>query len=326
MEFGVNLPTSGAAATLENIVKVAGWAEELGFHSLWASDHVVLPERVDAWYPYAQDKRWPYPADTNWLDPLLALAWAAQAAPHCKLGTNVLVVPLRDPMLLAKQTATLDYLSGGRLLLGIGAGWMEEEFKLLGVPFADRGARTAEMVRLMRAFWSGAKVDFKGKYWQVADCLIHPLPVRRSVPIYWGGHSEAALRHVARVGDGWLPLGLSMVELRAGIELIRAIRERLPQTTTEVVSTPRDRDQQLPPATTEVVTTPRDPNGVPVVVRPGTQYKVDAERLEEHQALGVTHWIVDNPSRDPAFQALHDEMLRVAELCQLPARKKTLNG
>jgi len=298
MEFGVNLPTSGALATLENIVKVAGWAAELGFHSLWASDHVVLPERVDASYPYARDGRWPYPADTNWLDPLLALSWAAQAAPGCKLGTNVLVVPLRNPLLLAKQTATLDYLSGGRVLLGIGAGWMEEEFKLLGVPFADRGARTVEMVKLMRAFWSGDQVSFKGKYWQVADCMIHPLPVRRSIPIYWGGHSEAALRRVARVGDGWLPLGLSMAELRAGVEQIRTTREQLQ----------------------------RDPHGVSIVVRPGAQYKVDAERLEENRALGITHWIIDNPARDPAFQALHDEMQRVAELCKLPARQRMANG
>ena len=307
MEFGVNLPTAGAPATLENIVKVAGWAEELGFHSLWASDHVVLPERVDAWYPYAKDGRWPYPAETNWLDPLLALSWAAQVALSCKLGTNVLVAPLRNPLLLAKQTATLDYLSGGRVLLGIGAGWMEEEFKLLGVPFADRGARTVEMVKLMRAFWSGEKVHFTGKYWQVADCMIHPLPARRSIPIYWGGHSEAALRRVARVGDGWLPLGLSMAELRAGVEQIRATRERLL-------------------AKNKVAATSRDPNDVSIVVRPGAQYKVDAERLEEHRALGLSHWIIDDPTRDPTFNALHDVMQRVAELCKLPARKRMVNS
>ena len=298
MEFGVNLPTSGALATLENILKVAGWAEELGFHSLWASDHVVLPEKVDAWYPYGKDGRWPYAADTNWLDPLLALSWAAQSAPGCKLGTNVLVAPLRNPMLLAKQTATLDYLSGGRMLLGIGAGWMEEEFELLGVPFADRGPRTVEMVKLLRAFWSGEPVSFTGKYWQAADCAIYPLPLRRSIPVYWGGHSVAALRRVARVGDGWLPLGLTMAELRAGLEQIRKAREQLQ----------------------------RDPGEISVVVRPGAQYKVDAERVEEHQTLGITHWIIDNPVRDPAFQALHDEMLRVAELCKLSGRKRIMNG
>src|SRR5437667_10871765 len=115
MKFGVNLPTSCPAATPANVLKIARWAEELGFHSLWASDHVVLSEKVESWYPYGRDGRWTYPAATHWLDPLLALSWAGSAAPSYQLGTNVIVAPLRNPMLLAKQLSTLDYLSGGRV-------------------------------------------------------------------------------------------------------------------------------------------------------------------------------------------------------------------
>lgn len=292
MQFGINLPVSGKSASVENIIKVARWAEELGFHSLWASDHVVLPETVGSFYPYGRDGRWTNPADTHWLDPLLALSWAGQAAPHCMLGTNVLVAPLRNPMLLAKQLATLDVLSNGRVLLGIGAGWMEEEFNLIGVPFADRGSRTSEMVRLMRAFWSGKPVDFQGKYWQVANCAIYPLPVRRTIPIYWGGHTEAALRHVARLGDGWLPLSVSLEDLRAGVAKIRSLREKAG----------------------------RDPGDLSLVIRPGIQYRVDAETLDAHGNLSISHWIIDDPTRDPTFNALHEEMLRIAELCGLKRR------
>lgn len=293
MEFGVNLPAAGPAAGAQNIVKVARWAEELGFHSLWATDHVVLPERVDSWYPYGAGGRWTNPAGTNWLDPLLALAWAGSAAPHCKLGTDVIVAPLRNPLLLAKQLASLDDLSGGRVLLGVGAGWMKEEFDLIGVPFAERGARAVEMVRLMRACWSGEAIDFHGRFWQVADCRMHPLPPRRSIPVYWGGHSEAALRRVARVGDGWLPLSVSPADLRAGWQKIRRYCEQYR----------------------------RDPDSVSIVMRPGREYAFDLERLEAHRDLPIAQWIVDDPTRDPSLNGLHDEMQRVAELCRLEPRR-----
>ena len=298
MQFGVNLPAAGPGATAENIARVAGWAEELGFHSLWATDHVVLPARVESWYPYGTGGRWTYPPETNWLDPLLALAWAGCAAPHCLLGTDVLVAPLRNPLLLAKQLASLDTLSGGRVLIGIGTGWMEEEFQLIGVPFAARGARTAEMVRLMRALWSGEPVHFRGRFWQVEDGSMYPLPVRGSIPVYWGGHSPAALRHVAREGDGWLPLRVDWPDLRGGIEQIRR----------------------------DCVRYQRDPASISVVVRPGSQYGLDRERVEAHEALGVTHWIVDDPKRDPSLNGLHEEMRRVAELCGLTPRAATTPG
>ena len=138
MEVGVIIPNAGPKASVENIVTTAQWAEELGYHSLWLTDHVVLAEEVNAYYPYRSHGRWDYPPDTVWLDPLLTLGWAGQAAPSLKLGTSVLVLPIRNPVLLAKQIASLDFLSGGRAILGAGTGWMEEEFNIIGESFQNR--------------------------------------------------------------------------------------------------------------------------------------------------------------------------------------------
>jgi alkanesulfonate monooxygenase SsuD/methylene tetrahydromethanopterin reductase-like flavin-dependent oxidoreductase (luciferase family) len=165
MEVGVILPNAGPKASVENLITTARWAEELGYHSLWLTDHVVLAEQIDAYYPYRTHGRWDYPPDTVWLDPLLTLAWAGQAAPSLKLGTSVLVLPIRNPVLLAKQIASLDFLSGGRVILGAGAGWMEEEFNIIGESFKNRGKRVAELVELMRQFWTGEMVDFQGEYY-----------------------------------------------------------------------------------------------------------------------------------------------------------------
>ncbi|MCQ3978969.1 MAG: LLM class F420-dependent oxidoreductase, partial [Anaerolineae bacterium] len=205
MQIGIRLPSAGAKVSPENLVTAARWAEALGYHSVWVSDHVALPEKVDSFYPYDPQGRWPYPANTPWLDPLLALAWAAAVAPSVKLGTSVMVVPLRQPILLAKQLSSLDFLSGGRVILGVGAGWMEEEFDLIGVPFERRGPRTAEMIALVRAFWRGEPVNFQGEFYEAADCQMAPRPVQPTIPVVWGGHTDAALKRVARVGDGWHP-------------------------------------------------------------------------------------------------------------------------
>src|SRR4030067_3529911 len=125
MEVGTRLTNAGAKAKPENIITVARWAEELGFSTVWVSHHIVLPERVDSYYPYRPNGRWDYPSDTNYLGRLLTLAWVGAAAPSLKLGTSVFVAPLYNPVVLAKQVASLHYLTDGRVILGIGAGWME---------------------------------------------------------------------------------------------------------------------------------------------------------------------------------------------------------
>lgn len=296
MEVGVIIPNAGPKASPSNIVKVARWAEELGFRSVWVTDHVALPERVDSWYPYRSHGRWDYSSDTYWLDPLLALQWAAAAAPSLKVGTSILVVPLRNPLLLAKQVSTLDFLTGGRVVLGAGAGWMKEEFDLIDQSYENRGRRLLEMVALMRQCWSGEVVDFHGEFYQVSGFRMYPTPVRRDIPIIWGGHSDAAIRRCARTGDGWHPTQITVEQLRDGIAKLREFCKRFD----------------------------RDPASIPIVARPGNTYAVDATTHAQHLELGVTHLVADTPIKqeDPDLRILHGEMQRIAEVCGLvpPAR------
>ncbi len=290
MEIGVRLPGAGPLASRENLERIARWAEALGFHSAWVSDHVIMPERVDSSYPYAPDHRWPFAADHPWLDPLVALAVVGATAPHVQLGTSVLVLPLRHPVLFAKQVSTLDYLTGGRVLLGIGAGWMEEEFRLLGVPFEDRGRRAVEMVNLMRALWSGERVGFRGRLWQIAEARMAPTPIRRQIPILWGGHSEHTLRRVARVGDGWHPLRLTVSEVKQGLARLRELSLKHG----------------------------RDPDALLVVVRTGDAFPGDA--IHAYEAMGIHHLVMDPPLTGPKLEDCLRAMERVAAAARLQPR------
>jgi probable F420-dependent oxidoreductase len=295
MEVGAIIPNAGTKATPENIVTVARWAEELGYHSLWVTDHVALPEKVEAYYPYRSHGRWDYPPETNWLDPLLSLLWAAAAAPSLKIGTSVLVIPLRHPILLAKQISTLDFLTGGRFIFGVGVGWMEEEASLMDTDFGSRGRRAVEMIRLMRELWSGETARFKGEFWRVEGCKMYPRPVQPQIPVLWGGHSDATLKRVARVGDGWHPTQISLEQLESGLTKLRGYCEEAE----------RDFDSLL------------------LFARPGETYPIDTETQARHQALGVDHLIVDTPIKqeDPGLRLLRERLERVAEVCQLKPRR-----
>lgn len=291
MEVGVIIPNAGPKTSPENIVATARLAAELGYHSLWLTDHVVLPENVDAYYPYRSHGRWDYPSNTNWLDPLLSLAWAGAAAPRLKLGTSVLVLPIRNPVLLAKQIASLDYLSGGRVMLGVGVGWMEEEFEIIGERFEDRGSRAAEMVELMRRYWSGESVVFEGKHYRTDAARMYPRPTQGSIPIVWGGHTDAALRRVARLGDGWHPTQISLDQLATGLQKLRTYCERFG----------------------------RDPGSLSVIARPGDNYEINDQTHARHVELGIDHLIVDTPIKevDPDLSILRAQMARVAKICGL---------
>jgi probable F420-dependent oxidoreductase len=292
VQAGVLIPAAGPKASPENIVAVAALAERLGFHSVWVTDHVILPHRVDSYYPYRKNGRWDYPATTNWFDPLLALGWAGAVAPSVKLGTSVVVAPLRNPVLLAKQVATLDVLSGGRVVLGLGAGWMKEEFDRVGASFADRGSRLVEMVKLMRALWSGETVKFHGRYWQIDDAQMYPRPVHGSVPIAFGGHTDAALRRVARAADAWQPTQITIDQLRDGIGRLRLYCEEQG----------------------------RDPTSVEVMVRPGNVYEVNPETHAVHQELGVSHVVLDTVIMSADMSELLEKMTYWAEVIGLQRR------
>jgi probable F420-dependent oxidoreductase len=204
MRIGAKLPNSGPLPLEHGVPKMARALEQAGYDSLWVSDHIVLPETIASRYPFASDGRATWATDTPYLDALIALALAAAATDRVRLGTALLVLPLRNPVEFAKQAASIDVASGGRLELGVGAGWLEEEFDALGVRFKDRGTRMVEWMEIARACWSGRPAAFSSdRYTLPAGVLSYPAPAH-DVPLLIGGHSPIALRRAGTVGDGWL--------------------------------------------------------------------------------------------------------------------------
>lgn len=195
----LNFPDAAGAA------RVARAAEAAGFDTVLAIDHVVLPQQYDSIYPYSANGRMPAANTAPYVDPLIWLSFAAAATTTIKLMTGVIILPQREPLALAKQVATLDYMSGGRVELGIGVGWLKEEFAAIGVPFEKRGKRADEYIGAMRALWAGDGASYHGEFVNFDKVNSNPKPSRGSVPIIIGGHSEAAARRAGRLGQGFFP-------------------------------------------------------------------------------------------------------------------------
>ena len=217
MNVGCHLPVYGPAATREALTLFARKAEALGYDSLWVSDHVVIPYAIRSRYPYNATGDFPLAPDTDFLEPLTVMALVAGVTSKIRLGTSVLVLPHRHPVLTAKMLATLDHLAPGRVILGAGVGWMREEIELFGVPHARRGAWSDEAIRVMRACWKDERVSFKGEFFVFENLGVRPRPAARTIPIWIGGHTERALRRVVTLGDGWHAAFPSADKLRDGI-------------------------------------------------------------------------------------------------------------
>ncbi|MCV7197378.1 LLM class F420-dependent oxidoreductase [Mycobacterium angelicum] len=212
MQLGLHALGIGAGAARAVIDAVASAAEESGFATLWAGEHVVMVDRSQSRYPYSDDGVIAVPAQADWLDPMIALGFAAAASSRITVATGVLLLPEHNPVIVAKQAASLDRLSGGRLTLGVGVGWSREEFDALGVPFEHRAARTAEYVSAMRTLWRDDVASFEGRFVGFDSIRVNPKPVRdRRIPIVVGGNSDAALRRVAAWADGWYGFNLDGV-------------------------------------------------------------------------------------------------------------------
>jgi probable F420-dependent oxidoreductase len=204
MRIGAKLPNSGPLPLTTGIPAMAATLEAAGFDSVWVSDHIVLPAAIDSHYPFAPDGKATWATDTPYVDALIALALAAAATERVRIGTAVLVLPLRNPVAFAKQAASIDVASGGRLELGVGAGWLAEEFAALGVPFERRGARMVEWIGLARDLWTGRPAQRSSEFYELpADVLCLPRPAH-PIPLLIGGHSPIALKRAGRIGDGWL--------------------------------------------------------------------------------------------------------------------------
>jgi probable F420-dependent oxidoreductase len=224
IRLGLHALGIGAGARREVIDAVAGAAEDAGFSTLWAGEHVVMVDTPASRYPYSADGLIAVPAEADWLDPMIGLSFAAAATTRIELATGVLLAPEHNPVILAKEAASLDLLSGGRLTLGIGVGWSREEFAALGIPFERRGARTEEYVAAMRVLWREDVASFSGEFVAFDSVRINPKPVRdRRIPVVLGGNSDVALRRVARWGDGWY--GFYLAGVGAVRERITVLRE-----------------------------------------------------------------------------------------------------
>ncbi len=202
MRYGVAIPQANQFATPDAIRTIARAVEDLGFDSLWVSDHIIVPSG-SSYIPEMMD------------EPLATLAFIAAETSHVTLGTSVLIVPYRDPVFTAKFLSTVDYLSNGRLVVGVGAGWLEPEFQALGVPFEERGPRTDEYLRVFRNLWETETSSFAGRWKQYSDMRMFPkaAPSRRgTIPIWVGGNGKASIRRAGELGDGWHPINLAPAE------------------------------------------------------------------------------------------------------------------
>lgn len=288
MEFGCHLPVFGPAATRAGLLTFAREMERLGYESLWASDHVVIPHTIHSRYPYSDTGQFPLAPGATFLEPLTALAMVAGVTERAKLGTTVLVLPHRHPVLAAKALATLDHLSGGRVILGAGVGWMREEIDLLGAPFAERGAWSDEAIRIMRACWRDERTHFHGRFFDFDDIGCFPKPVRGDIPIWMGGHSKPALRRVVALADGWHAAFPTATGLEAGLALLREECARQNRRFAELTVTLR--------AGLAIRTSPGGPDRKALQ---GTPEEI-VEDLRRFQALGVSHVLMEASYRDLA--------------------------
>ncbi len=211
MKFGIALPNFGKYAAKKDILEIAALAEELGYDSLWTSDHVVIPDSHkgfgDVFY-----------------DPLITLGFIAASTTKIALGTSVLILPYRNPVVTAKMISTLDALSGGRVILGVGAGWLEDEFRVLGVSYKERGAVTEEYIEILKELWSRDDPAYTGKYLSFSDIKFLPKPRQKPHPPIWvGGGSPIAIERAVRYGDGWHPVGLTPRELKEKADYLKAL-------------------------------------------------------------------------------------------------------
>jgi probable F420-dependent oxidoreductase len=283
LEIGSHLPVYGPGATRETLVAFARRMEALGYDSLWVSDHVVIPYEIRSRYPYNATGDFPLAPTTTFLEPLAVMALVAGVTERVKLGTTVLVLPHRHPVLAAKALATIDHLAPGRVILGAGVGWMREEIELLGAPYDRRGAWTDEAIRVMRACWTEDRPAFSGEFFRVPPIGFAPRPPRGAIPIWIGGHTARALRRVVELGDGWHAAFATPAEMADGVAKLRA----------------------------ECARRGRDVASITLSVRVGLAARKSADEtvseLKALRDLGVRHVVLETRARDLAdMVALHE--------------------
>jgi probable F420-dependent oxidoreductase len=319
MEFGISIPNFRGPTGPETFVQMAREAERLGFEALWVGDHVVLPERTVSVYPYARLDHAAAPREDGTVrafreatgltdvdpgdplyEPLVVLSVLAGLTRRIRLGVGVLVVPYRQPVLAAKMLATLDVMSGGRLILGVGVGWLQEEFEALGGSYEHRGAMTDEYLTVMRLLWTEDRPVFDGRFCRVAPgTCFAPKPTQKpTMPIWVGGNSPAALRRAVRAGTGWFGVYQSAAECAA-------IRDRLGELL--------DADGRELTGFTLAFRTRFEVTGTRDGTEPcvGSRQKV-VDDIRRYRDAGIDHLQLATPT-GPTTAAIVDQMQRFAE-------------
>ncbi|MGA7172969.1 MAG: TIGR03619 family F420-dependent LLM class oxidoreductase [Candidatus Dormiibacterota bacterium] len=285
MRLGTFFAPWGPAASLSGAEQAVHQAESSGFATLWTGDHLLFPEVQLSRYPYNSQAQSPFAAHTPLLEAVTLLAYLAGVSATIGLGISVLVLPLRNPILTAKQLANVQTLSQGRLIVGLGIGWLREEFEALGVPFRHRGDITDDYIAALQHLWHGAGAPFQGRHVAIEAAGFAPKP-EPIPPLVIGGNSERALRRAARLGDGWHPLRLGPLETRAGIEKLAQFAEL---------------EHRDPTSLRVVLRTSLLEAGVLQAGPPGAGDRLLSSifgTLEEYRSAGVTEFVIEFPYPD----------------------------
>ena len=277
MDFGIIFANTGAYATAEGAITMGRCAEENGFESVWTVEHPAIPKGYESEYPYSRNGKMPGDETAPVPDPLVWLTWVGAHTTTLKLATGVMILPLRNPVVLAKECATLDMLTSGRFILGVGVGWLHEEFDAIGVGWDDRGAHTDDSIAALRALWEQDESTHHGSHSNFTDLLSNPKPLNGTVPIVIGGHSVAAAKRAGRLGDGFFP------------------------------ADPRHLPELLPVMRQAAIDAGRDPDAIEIT----TGTRPDADTVRMLADLGVSRVVVPPLAMHP--KKLGDAMAKFAD-------------
>lgn len=304
MKFGICLPIRLDTDVHTN-VRIARAAEDLGFDSVWASDHIVIPFRRSGMFT------------EHFYDPFILLTFIASETSKIQIGTSIIILPYRNPVVAAKMAATLDVLSGGRLIFGAGPGWMREEFEALGVPYDARGRMADEYIRIIRTLWEMDDPEFKGEFFSFSHIKFEPKPVQKPGPPVWiGGSSGRALERAALLGDGWQPTWVSPGDVGEGIKKIKSISEKEGRDPGKLTYSVRNRVNILVSGAGAGDLSVKKSNEPAFSMRgPGAEI---ADYIDEYRRLGVSH-IAFDPDADDVGEIY--DMMEILSKEILPAFK-----
>jgi probable F420-dependent oxidoreductase len=273
MRFGVTLPNFGMHAKKDAILKIAKTAEELGFDSLWVSDHIVIPKSHQGF-------------GDIFYEPLTTLTYVAACTIKIHLGTSVIILPYRNPIVLAKMLSTLDLLSGGRVILGVGVGWLKDEFDALGISYEERGPITDECIEVLKVLWTEEEVSFKGRYYNFSGIKFLPRPIQKPHPPIWvGGNSRRGIERAVKSGDGWHSVGLTPEEMKEKVKYVNELLSEKRKKTSDFVVSLR-KNLQIKSTSKKELKGTEDRE----ILR-GTPDKI-AEGVERYKESGVEHLIL----------------------------------